>query len=80
MYNSEPSQNWEMFAVTIFKKSLVCPNCASPAIHRSRRKGLLERALHSALFITPFRCGSCDERHFRFRFSSPSVSKPRHAA
>jgi len=50
--------------MTIFKKSSICRNCASPAIYRSRRKGLLEQILHKALFITPYRCGSCDERHF----------------
>src|SRR5882762_11856294 len=71
MYNSGPSQGWERFVMTIFKKSSVCPNCASHAIYRSRRKGLLEHILHSALFITPYRCGSCDERHVRFRLSSP---------
>jgi hypothetical protein len=52
MYNSRPSQGWQRFVMTIFKKSSVCPNCDSHAIYRSRRKGLLEHILHSALFIT----------------------------
>jgi hypothetical protein len=66
--------------MTIFNKSSVCPNCASPAIHRSRRKGLLESLLHTVLFISPYRCAACDVRHFRFRFLAPHMNKPRHHA
>jgi hypothetical protein len=40
----------------------------------------LEHVLHSALFIAPYRCGCCDERYFRFRFSSSGVNKQRHHA
>jgi hypothetical protein len=66
--------------MAIFDKSSFCPNCASPAIHRSRRKGLLEQILHSVLFISPYRCKTCDERYFRFRLPVSSGEKPpRHA-
>jgi len=61
----------------IFRKSFMCPNCGSHGIYRSRRKGLFEHVLHNALFMSPYRCGSCDLRHFRFRLSSPHVSKQR---
>jgi hypothetical protein len=80
MYNIAPSQNVETYVMTILRKSSVCPNCASLAIHRSKRKGLLEHVLHSALFITPYRCGSCDQRYFRFRFSSLRANKQHHHA
>jgi hypothetical protein len=63
--------------MTIFNKSSVCPNCASTAIYKSRRKGLLEQLLHSLLFVSPYRCGACDQRYFRFRFSAPPADKPR---
>jgi hypothetical protein len=66
--------------MSILSKSSVCPNCASHTIHRSRRKGLLEQVLHSVLFITPYRCGYCDERYFRFRRSIERVSKQPHRA
>jgi transposase-like protein len=66
--------------MSILRKSSVCPRCASPAIRRSRRKGLLEHVLHSALFISPYRCGSCDERYFRLRLSSLRENREHHHA
>jgi hypothetical protein len=67
--------------VRILINSSLCPNCASKAIHRSKRKGLLERILYTALFISPYRCDACDERFFWFR---PPVHRtetpPRHVA
>jgi hypothetical protein len=59
----------------IFRKSYNCPSCGSPSIYKSRRKGLLEHVIYKAIFISPYRCGSCDERHYRFRLSSPHVHK-----
>jgi len=45
---------------------LVCPDCGSSQIARSRTKGLFELTLR--LFqIKPYRCLACDYRHFRFR-------------
>ena len=65
----------------ISHKSSLCPKCASHAIHRSRRKGLLEQILHSVLFVSPYRCNACDERYFRFRLPVHTAEKPpRHAA
>jgi len=61
-----------------------CPECGSGSIHRSRRKGLVESILHHALFISPYRCDECYERHFRFRSTKEaqhtSTQRPRHAA
>jgi C4-type Zn-finger protein len=67
--------------MAILHKSLLCPSCSSVAIRKSRRKGLLERILYSAVFITPYRCKTCDYRYYRFRFPiSLSEKHPRHAA
>jgi hypothetical protein len=32
--------------------------------------------LHRVLLISPFRCYNCDDRHFRFRFHSPTQRVP----
>jgi predicted RNA-binding Zn-ribbon protein involved in translation (DUF1610 family) len=65
----------------ILTKSSLCPNCASHAIRRSRKKGLLERTLLAALFVNPYRCESCDQRYFRWRLPvDPHEKHPRHAA
>jgi hypothetical protein len=71
-----------MWAMSIFSKSSLCPNCASCANHKSRRKGLLEQILHSVFFVSPLRCEVCDERYFHVRFLTPrSVHKHQsHAA
>jgi hypothetical protein len=50
----------------------VCPSCASPAIHRSRRNGLVDFFLHSLFFMSPYRCEDCDLRHLRFRHTHSS--------
>jgi hypothetical protein len=61
-----------------------CPECGSRSIHRSRRKGLVESILHHALFISPYRCDECYERHLRFRTAKDmpgaSTQRPRHAS
>lgn len=61
-----------------------CPDCGSAAIHRSRRKDFVESFLHYALFISPYRCDECYERHFRFRYAKDvqhaPPQRPRHAA
>jgi hypothetical protein len=64
--------------MTILNKSSLCPNCASHTYHRTRRKGLLERILHSVFFISPYRCNTCDERYFRFRLPVHPAEKPPH--
>ncbi len=45
-----------------------CPSCGSSAIHRSRRKNLLETLLRWVFFISPYRCHDCNYRHFRLSF------------
>ena len=53
-----------------------CPNCASARIHQSRRKGLAESLILTALFVRPFRCERCDERFFRWSFAAkPNTSR-----
>jgi hypothetical protein len=67
--------------MSILHRSSHCPNCASRAIRRSRKKGLLERTLLAALFVNPYRCETCDERYYRLRLPVHPVEKhPRHAA
>jgi predicted RNA-binding Zn-ribbon protein involved in translation (DUF1610 family) len=61
-----------------------CPECGSIALHRSRRKDFVESFLHHVLFISPYRCDECYERHLRFRMAkdvhhAPSP-RPGHAA
>lgn len=54
-----------------------CPDCGSAQIHRSRRKGILEKAFLAMFFIRPFRCEKCDLRFHRWSFTSkPSSSRP----
>jgi len=61
-----------------------CPSCGSTSIHRSRRKDFVETILHYILFMSPYRCDECYERHFRFRLAKhaqrPSAQSPRHAS
>ncbi len=61
-----------------------CPHCGSDSLHRSRRKHVLESFLHHVLFMSPYRCNECAERHFRFRIAKqvqhPSTTSPRHAS
>jgi hypothetical protein len=61
-----------------------CPTCGSTWIHRSRRKDLMESLLHYVLFMSPYRCNECDERHLRFRLAKhiqrPPTHSPRHAS
>ena len=45
---------------------LSCPDCQSCQIHRSRRRGILERAVLRMIFVRPFRCEKCDLRFFRW--------------
>jgi len=49
---------------------LACPNCGSPNLARSHRKGIYERVLNSIFQVRPYRCMSCDDRHYRYRPSS----------
>jgi hypothetical protein len=64
----------EIWAMLIFSKPFLCPNCASTATHRSRRKGFFEQILHTIFFVSPLRCEVCDERFFRVRFLNRAIS------
>ncbi|HET7106847.1 MAG TPA: hypothetical protein VFI38_08555 [Candidatus Acidoferrum sp.] len=55
-----------------------CPDCGSTTIHRSRRKDFVETFLHYALFISPYRCDECYERHFRVRKMNNEGHAPTH--
>src|SRR5437879_3244154 len=46
-----------------------CPRCSSHLVHRSRRRGLVEKMAHALLQISPYRCDECDHRYFRWRYS-----------
>jgi hypothetical protein len=47
-----------------------CPNCGSSQLGRSHPKGLYDYLLRSIFHIKPYRCISCDYRHYRYRSSS----------
>jgi hypothetical protein len=49
---------------------LSCPLCRSKRIHRSKRKGIVERVILPMIFIRPFRCEKCDFRFFRRSLSA----------
>lgn len=45
-----------------------CPNCGeSASVYRSKRRSFAENVLHRILFVTPYRCLTCDVRFFDFR-------------
>ena len=52
---------------------LNCPLCQSRRIHRSKRKGVLERTVLAMLLVRPCRCDSCDHRFFRSSFANPKL-------
>ncbi len=61
----------------------MCPNCHSLDVHRSRRRGFVERFLLALVFKRPFRCDSCKTRYYGYVHSKPippeyvaSKSKP----
>jgi hypothetical protein len=41
-----------------------CPQCGCTAIHRSRRRGVIERHFFRVLRLSPYRCEGCDSRFF----------------
>ena len=43
-----------------------CPRCYSEEVRRSKRRGLTERYLLSAIALKPFRCENCRNRFFRW--------------
>ncbi len=45
-----------------------CPQCKSLSIHRSRRRGLYEHIVVRLMLLRPYRCWSCDYRHYGYLF------------
>jgi hypothetical protein len=50
-----------------FSEQKICPRCHGKSVHRSHRRGAVERVVCALLLISPFRCDDCDHRYFRFR-------------
>ena len=49
----------------------ICPQCHSLDVHRSRRRGLVERFLLALIFKRPFRCNKCKARYYGYVYSTP---------
>jgi hypothetical protein len=49
-----------------------CPQCYSEEVRRSKRRGLTERYLLSAIALKPFRCENCRNRFFRWPSHDPN--------
>lgn len=56
---------------------LNCPLCHSERIHRSRRRGIVERRILTMVFLRPFRCDICDFRFFRWSITTNPNSPSR---
>jgi len=41
-----------------------CPWCGCTEIHKSRRRGLIDRGFCRILRISPYRCEECDRRFY----------------
>jgi predicted RNA-binding Zn-ribbon protein involved in translation (DUF1610 family) len=52
-----------------------CPSCGSSQLSRSHGNGVFEHLLHSVFQVKPYRCMSCDYRHFRYRPTSTHSHK-----
>lgn len=52
-----------------FSEHKKCPRCGSPRVHKSRRRGVVEKMAYAVLQIGPYRCAECDHRYFGWRFS-----------
>jgi len=46
----------------------ICPSCKGKRVHRSHRKGLLERVLLPLIGRRPYRCRDCGHRFYAWRF------------
>jgi ribosomal protein L37AE/L43A len=54
---------------------LVCPSCGSKKVHRSKRKGFLERVVLGVAAIRPYRCENCDKRFLHTRVRHETTRK-----
>ena len=57
-----------------------CPSCGSLNVHRSHRKGLVERVIIPLLRLRPYRCEDCDARFLFEHSTSPGVQVARSRA
>jgi predicted RNA-binding Zn-ribbon protein involved in translation (DUF1610 family) len=64
-----------MWSVFLKLARPLCPHCGSSYVARSRKKNLLDFVL-SVFHIRPYRCLSCDHRHYRHR---PLDTRTNHA-
>ena len=44
----------------------ICPKCRSYDVHRSRRRGFLERVLLPLILKRPYRCDGCNSRYYGY--------------
>ena len=56
-------------------RRMECPECGSGMMHRSRRKGVVEKVLCGVLPIHPYRCNDCDYRFFRLRLANSAEKR-----
>jgi transposase-like protein len=50
-------------------KTRQCPFCGSHDVHRSQRYDSFEKYWLTLLLQRPYRCLSCQERHYNYAFS-----------
>jgi hypothetical protein len=49
----------------------ICPRCRSYDVHRSRRRGFIERFLLPLVLKRPYRCDGCNSRYYGYFNASP---------
>lgn len=61
----------------------ICPRCHSYDVHRSRRRGFVERYLLPLILKRPYRCDGCNSRYYGYALAqplpAPQPSSPRAA-
>jgi DNA-directed RNA polymerase subunit RPC12/RpoP len=56
-------------------KKVRCPRCGSNTVYRSRRRGVIERHLFSAISLRPYRCENCDSRFYLRRMTAQTAGR-----
>jgi YgiT-type zinc finger domain-containing protein len=64
------------FALGMTGRGAHCPRCNSSKIHRSRRKGLVDRSLLRVLGVHAYRCKECDERYYSLGHRREPLHQP----
>jgi hypothetical protein len=65
LYEDKPSRAWLAKITGSVDVSIYCPMCFSRRYRRSKRTGVAEKTILSALCVLPFRCIDCGHRFFR---------------